>query len=366
MSGDSPVTCWIIDHPAHLQLLAGWIRVGSENDLLIATRRKEIESMLAAQGRLPNLSMVRVERPVGIGVGRIETLLRARRRMAVVRRALRGRQIDRLIAKGAALEVRAAKRAGVPERWYLTDTEVNHTAHRLALPAATDVLLPESWRSDLDGGFLDSVERLVVRGRVRLHRYPGVLPDVYVDRTAGETAREQARAQFEEALGPRAGAASGEPVVLHREISGGGIHDGSEVIEYMDWIRNLSVHFVHTKESAEASTDTAWELPVQIAMFDGVLTGSTTLAAEALVHGVPTLLVSAAQRGFLDHLESRYPGLLYRWTSHRFEPADFSFADGANRWIDAMSSLQRPSVAEIGEEGPPEVGLALESLWGSR
>jgi predicted glycosyltransferase len=35
---------------------------------------------------------------------------------------------------------------------------------------------------------------------------------------------------------------------------------------------------------------------------DGVITQSTTLASEAVLLGVPTLLVSNAQRGFLDVL----------------------------------------------------------------
>ena len=37
---------------------------------------------------------------------------------------------------------------------------------------------------------------------------------------------------------------------------------------------------------------------------DGVITQSTTFAAEAAYLGVPTLLVSAAERGFLDRVEA--------------------------------------------------------------
>ena len=50
----------------------------------------------------------------------------------------------------------------VPERWYLSDTEVNTTAHKLANP--THILLPESWEGKLKP----------------THTYPGILPQAYV------------------------------------------------------------------------------------------------------------------------------------------------------------------------------------------
>ena len=45
-----------------------------------------------------------------------------------------------------------------------------------------------------------------------------------------------------------------------------------------------------------------------ISMQDGVISQSVTVASEAVLMGVPTLLVSNAERGFLDRLESEgYP-----------------------------------------------------------
>ncbi|MAM36352.1 MAG: hypothetical protein CL988_04195, partial [Euryarchaeota archaeon] len=45
---------------------------------------------------------------------------------------------------------------------------------------------------------------------------------------------------------------------------------------------------------------------------DGVITQSVTLASEAVLLGTPTLLVSKAERGFLDRLQSDgHP--LFRW-----------------------------------------------------
>ena len=41
-----------------------------------------------------------------------------------------------------------------------------------------------------------------------------------------------------------------------------------------------------------------WELDKLIAASDGVITQSVTLASEACLLGIPTLLISKAQRGF--------------------------------------------------------------------
>ena len=48
----------------------------------------------------------------------------------------------------------------------------------------------------------------------------------------------------------------------------------------------------------------AWEFASTISMHDGVISQSVTVASEAVLMGVPTLLVSKAERGFLDRLES--------------------------------------------------------------
>ena len=83
------------------------------------------------------------------------------------------------------------------------------------------------------------------------------------------------------------------------------MHDCDEIVNYEHSIRKMKVHFVENKESAAATDGSAWELPIQATLFDGVLTGSTTLAAEAVVQGVPTLLISKAKRGFLTYLENQ-------------------------------------------------------------
>jgi hypothetical protein len=56
----------------------------------------------------------------------------------------------------------------------------------------------------------------------------------------------------------------------------------------------------------------AWALDRELATHDGVITQSVTLASEAALLGTPVLLISAAQRGFLDRLE-RDGAPLFRW-----------------------------------------------------
>ena len=55
-----------------------------------------------------------------------------------------------------------------------------------------------------------------------------------------------------------------------------------------------------------------WALDRELAAHDGVITQSVTLASEAALLGTPTLLVSRAERGFLDRLE-REGAPLFRW-----------------------------------------------------
>ena len=154
------------------------------------------------------------------------------------------------------------------ERWYLSDTEANTAAHRLA--KATHILLPESWQGKLKP----------------TQTYPGILPQAYVPQNceAWSSARGQVQIQL--------GIPGEDLVVFHRKITGDGVHDGNEVVNYQPVISKMQVHFVENKESAAAMDGSAWEFPVQATLFDGVITGSTTLAAEAVVQGVPTLLIS--------------------------------------------------------------------------
>ena len=67
-------------------------------------------------------------------------------------------------------------------------------------------------------------------------------------------------------------------------------------------------------------------------MFDGVLTGSTTTASEAVIHGIPTLLISKAERGFLDEITQRFPKKLFHWKSTKKE----GFDEIIDRWLNSI------------------------------
>lgn len=324
MEGAIP-TCWVIDHPAHFQLFSPFIRGGHPEDILVLTSRTEVQIMFRTRdGRIPHRPHLWVERPVGPDIGRFERFRIARRRIKMVRKYLHSNsQIQRIVVKGASLELIAAKRAGISERIYISDTEVNHIAHRIAKRYATEILLPKSWKKEIS----DSIA-----SDSRVRRYSGILPEVYVDIPAGKSVRKQAISQIREGIQSTSETISDAPVIFHRLIHGGGIHDDSELINYDYWIKDLPVHFVHTKESALESTDAAWEIPTQIAMFDGVLTGSTTLASEAVIQGIPTLLISRAERGFLDDIEHRFPRTLFRWKSLDRDGIDEIF----NLWIQSI------------------------------
>ena len=331
MNGTIP-TCWVIDHPAHFQFFAPFIRCGHEADILILSSRPEVQMMFRTrEGRLPHRPHLWVDRPVGVDIGRFRRLILARKRVQSVRKFLRKYPlVNRIVVKGASLEIIAAKKEKRMERVYISDTESNHIAHRLALRGATSIILPESWRKGV-------ATRIVSDHRVQF--YPGILPDLYINMEEGISIRNQAIAQLRESIQGMTNDGSAAPIVFHRRITGGGIHDEDEIIDYQDWIRNLPVHFIHTKESAIEATDAVWDMPMQIAMFDGVLTGSTTTAAEAVIHGMPTFLISKAERGFLDELETRRPDLLFRWRS--------KFSDGFDEmisgWIKAMDEVRRPA-----------------------
>ena len=297
-------TCWVIDHPAHFQLFRQWFR---DDDVLVVTERQELDAMLADGFEQRILRVPRVQgsflQKVGLG----------RRRQKAVRTFLQSNPVFRVISKGAPFELRAAKGL-VAERWYLTDTEVNTAAHKLA--KATHVLLPESWEGSLKA----------------THTYPGILPQAYVplDSSAWESAKGQVQREI--------GLSDEDLVVFHRKLVGGGVHDDNETVNYEQSIRKIQVHFVENKESAAASDGSAWELPIQATLFDGVLTGSTTLAAEAVVQGVPTLLISKAKRGFLTYLSDQPH--FFHWKED--ELFDGRFSEMANDWI-VMMRLTRTS-----------------------
>ena len=74
-------------------------------------------------------------------------------------------------------------------------------------------------------------------------------------------------------------------------------------------------------------------------MFDGILTGSTTLAAEAVVQGAPTLLISKAKRGFLTYLSDQPH--FFHWNED--ELFDGRFTEMANNWMAHMREIRTSS-----------------------
>ena len=314
-------TCWVIEHPAHFQLFDQWI---SSNDILVVTERQELDAMLARGFTQPILRVPRIQG------NWFEKIKLGRRRQSSVRRFLKSNPVEKIISKGAPFELRAAKGL-VSERWYLTDTEVNTAAHRLA--KATHILLPESWQGSLKA----------------THTYPGILPQAYVPLDAN--AWDSAKGQISQELNiPKQ-----DLVVFHRKIVGGGVHDGPEIINYDGPLKKMNVHFVENKENTAPEDGSAWELPVQASLFDGVLTGSTTLAAEAVVQGVPTLLISKAKRGFLTYLEEQPH--FFHWNEG--DLYDGRFTKMANEWKLAMYSARTSGRSALLDVGTRE---SLESL----
>ena len=305
-------TCWVIDHPAHFQLFRQWFR---DDDILVVTERQELDAMLAEGFDQHILRVPRVQGTFLQKVGR------GRRREKAVRSFLQTNPVFRVISKGAPFELRAAKGLAA-ERWYLTDTEVNTAAHKLA--KATHILLPESWEGSLKA----------------THTYPGILPQAYVplNTQAWESGKGQVQRQI--------GLSEDDLVVFHRKLAGDGIHDTPEIVNYDQVIRKMEVHFVENKESAAATDGSAWELPVQATLFDGVLTGSTTLAAEAVVQGVPTLLISKAKRGFLTYLADQ--SHFFHWNED--DIFDGRFTEMANHWMETMRSTRTSGRAPVIDE----------------
>ena len=315
-------TCWVIDHPAHFQLFRQWFR---EDDLLIVTERQELDAMLTVGFEQPILRVPRVQgsflQKVGFG----------RRRQKAVRDFLQANPVSRIISKGAPFELRAAKGL-VTERWYLTDTEVNTAAHKLA--KASHILLPESWEGKLKP----------------THTYPGILPQAYVPQNS--SAWESAKGQVQKEIG----VPQEDLVVFQRKLVGDGVHDSDEIVNYDQAIRKMKVHFVENKESAAAMDGSAWELPIQATLFDGVLTGSTTLASEAVVQGVPTLLISKAKRGFLTYLANQ--SHFFHWNED--DLFDGRFSEMANNWMDAMRNTRSTGRTAVIDE----TKAALIELFG--
>ena len=257
-------TGWVIDHPAHARLLAPIMRELSEtDDVIIACNRKEVRSMIEnCDGHLPRRETVWVPRPVGKGKWR-----NAWKRSRISKKALK--RVSKVVSVGAPIELRSSPKKA--RRIYITDTEVNHLAHSLANP--TDIIIPTH--------FIDSLAGPLMKKKSKFHRIDGLHGHVHLHPHM------------------RPSSISNPPKVLIRRLLGDGIHDNDEILSIPnDWLEGLDLSYADENEI----TDNPWDLTTKISHMDGVLTQSVTLASEAVLLGVPTLLVSKAKRGFLDRL----------------------------------------------------------------
>ena len=257
-------TGWVIDHPAHARLLAPIMRELSEtDDVIIACDRKEVRSMIEnCDGHLPRRETVWVPRPVGKGKWR-----NAWKRSRISKKVLK--RVSKVVSVGAPIELRSSPKKA--RRIYITDTEVNHLAHSLATP--TDIIIPTH--------FIDSLAGPLMKKKSKFHRIDGLHGHVHLHPHM------------------RPSSISNPPKVLIRRLLGDGIHDNDEILSIPnDWLEGLDLSYADENEI----TDNPWDLTTKISQMDGVLTQSVTLASEAVLLGVPTLLVSKARRGFLDRL----------------------------------------------------------------
>ena len=257
-------TGWVIDHPAHARLLAPIMRELSEtDDVIIACDRKEVRSMIEnCDGHLPRRETVWVPRPVGKGKWR-----NAWKRSRISKKALK--RVSKVVSVGAPIELRSSPKKA--RRIYITDTEVNHLAHSLATP--TDIIIPTH--------FIDSLAGPLMKKKSKFHRIDGLHGHVHLHPHM------------------RPSSISNPPKILIRRLLGDGIHDRDEILRIPNnWLEGLDLSYADENEI----TDNPWDLTTKISQMDGVLTQSVTLASEAVLLGVPTLLVSKARRGFLDRL----------------------------------------------------------------
>ena len=268
---------WVIDHPAHARLLAPIMReLSSPNDVIIACDRQEVRAMLEnCDGHLPRRRTVWVPRPVGKGRFR-----KAWTRSRISKKALK--TVEKVVSVGAPIELRVAPRKA--RRIYITDTEINHVAHKLAQP--TDVIIPTH--------FIDSLAGPLMKKKCDFHRIDGLHGHIHLHPHIRPTMICE------------------PPKVMVRRLIGNGIHDSEEVIQIPEsWLEGLEV----TNADENQYEGNPWDLTTEISQMNGVITQSVTLASEAVLLGVPTLLVSKAKRGFLERLvNDGYPLFIARKT----------------------------------------------------
>ena len=270
-------TGWVIDHPAHARLLAPIMReLSSVDDVIIACDRAEVRSMIEyCDGHLPRRRTVWGPRPVGKGRWK-----KAWWRSRASKKALKN--VSKVVSVGAPLELRVAPRKA--RKIYITDTEINHLAHRLATP--TDVIIPKH--------FIDSLAGPLMKKKCNFHRIDGLHGHVHLQPLM------------------RPSSISDPPKILTRRLQGDGIHDSDEILSIPeDWLDGLDLSYADENQV----DGNPWDLTTIMSGMDGVITQSVTLASEAVLLGLPTLLVSKARRGFLDRLvNDGYP--LFIATEH--------------------------------------------------
>ena len=288
-------TCWVLDHPAHVRLLAPLLRCSNNNDVIIATKRKEVQDLVEqGDGHIPRRQIHWVERPVGEKKRR-KAITRWRSSHQFLAECCRvGQPISRIVAVGASLELLAWRSPilkkslrSITHRYYISDTEVNHIAHNLALKSATHVIIPTHWDESIDGNFLQNAKSKAIK----IHRLDGLHGHVHLR------------------PGIHANTVSNPPKVLVRLLKGDGVHDGNELVDIStETFDGLDVTYANEDQYG----GDAWLLDRELAKHDGVITQSVTLASEAVLLGTPALLISKAQRGFLGRLQDDgYP--LFHW-----------------------------------------------------
>ena len=250
--------------------------LSSVDDVIIACDRVEVRSMIEyCDGHLPRRKTVWVPRPVGKGRWK-----KAWRRSRASKKALK--KVSKVVSVGAPLELRVAPRKA--RKIYITDTEINHLAHRLATP--TDVIIPKH--------FIDSLAGPLMKKKCNFHRIDGLHGHVHLQPHM------------------RPSSISDPPKILARRLQGDGIHDSDEILSIPeDWLGGLDLSYADENQV----DGNPWDLMTTMSGMDGVITQSVTLASEAVLLGLPTLLVSKARRGFLDRLvNDGYP--LFIATEH--------------------------------------------------
>ena len=226
-------------------------------------------------GHLPRRKTVWVPRPVGKGRWK-----KAWKRSRASKKALKN--VSKIVSIGAPLELRAAPRKA--KKIYITDTEINHLAHRLATP--TDVIIPNH--------FIVSLAGPLMKKKCNFHRIDGLHGHVHLQPHL------------------RPSSISDPPKILTRRLQGDGIHDSDEILSIPeDWLDGIDLSYADENQV----DGNPWDLTTIMSGMDGVITQSVTLASEAVLLGLPTLLVSKARRGFLDRLvNDGYP--LFIATEH--------------------------------------------------